>query len=193
MSDTHFVLLPESPWAGPTAFLQGGPDLDLHRGVPVAPPSERLRYELRVDKHAPHPREFPPLDLHDPGNGQLLISEKLQQVFKDSGVSNLQLFSAEVRYALTGEILHYQVANILGMVKALDTAEAECQLDDDGFLEGFTTLRLATDNIAGFDLFRMYESFHTIIVSSRVKQALEAHSISGIRLLKDTEWQPGML
>lgn len=193
MTDRHYILLPESEWAGPVPFLMSGPDLDLHRGVPVSLPTEVLRYELRVDKQAKDPKDFPPLDLHDPGNGQLLMSEKLLKTFHDCGVDNLQLLSAEVRFAHSGLTLNYQIGNIIGLVKALDVGASECQVDEDGFVEGFSTLRLSEDRIAGQDLFRMYESFHTIIVSSRVKDALEAQSITGMQFLRDEDWLPGML
>jgi hypothetical protein len=178
MSDTHYVLLPRTPWAGPTAFQVGGPEIDLHRGTAVDTPGEPMRYELRVDEKADNPQEFRPLDLHDPGKGP---------------VESLQFCPAQVTYAPTGEAVDYQIANIVGTVSALDQEASDCEIDEDGFVETFFTLRLDPARVADHDLFRMYESFHTIIISRRVREALEAAKITGVQLLSQDEWQPGML
>lgn len=193
MTDTHFVLLPRTPWAGPSPVLRDGPDTDLHRGVPVDPPTQKLRYELQVDKKADKPLAYPPLDLHDAGKGQLLMSPKLVKYFNDLSVDNMQYIPAEATCLPSGEVLPYDLGNILGLVKALDVEASDCQVDEDGFVETFFSLRLNKLQIESFDLFRMYESFHTIIVSRRVREALEVAEITGIQFLADTEWQPGML
>jgi hypothetical protein len=193
MSDTHYVLLPRTPWAGPTAFQVGGPEIDLHRGTAVDTPGEPMRYELRVDEKADNPQEFRPLDLHDPGKGQLLMSPKLIDCLKAVPVESLQFFPAQVTYAPTGEAVDYQIANIVGTVSALDQEASDCEIDEDGFVETFFTLRLDPARVADHDLFRMYESFHTIIISRRVREALEAAKITGVQLLSQDEWQPGML
>jgi len=193
VTDTHFVLLPQTPWAGPAPILRDGPDIDLHRGVPVEPPTQKLRYELRVDKSVDNPVEYQPLDLHDPGNGQLLMSPKVVKCLADLGVDNVQYIPAEATYVPTGAVLPYELGNILGLVKALDVEASDCQVDEDGFVETFFSLRLNKAEIESFDLFRMYESFHTIIVSRRVREALEAAGVTGVLFFADTEWQPGML
>jgi hypothetical protein len=108
-------------------------------------------------------------------------------------VDNLQLVPVDVVYTANGATPEYKIANILGVIKALDTAKSECTVDDDGYVENFSTLRFAEKQIAGHRFFRMYESFHTLVISEAVKEALEADKITGIRILKDEEWEPGML
>lgn len=193
MADSHFVLLPQTPWAGPAAFLVSGPELDLHRGVALDPPEEPFCYELRVDPKAEEPSQFPPLDLHYAGKGHLLMSEKMVRCLKSSGVDNVQFFDCEVVYIVTGETKQYQVANIVGLVKALDADKSDCEVNEDGIVESFFTLRLDKERIAPLDLFRMYESFHTIIVSKRVKENLESQSVTGLLFVTEEEWTPGML
>lgn len=193
MTDSHYVLLPQSPWAGPTASQIAGPEVDLHRGVPAKEPTAPFVYELRVDDAADDPAEFPPLDLHHAGDGHLLVTPKLVECLKTAGVENLQTFPAQVTYAATGATVDYRTANIVGLVSALDTDASQCEVDENGLVEVFYTLRLRADKLAGLDLFRLHESFHTIIVSRRVKEALESASITGLLLLTQEEWQPGML
>jgi hypothetical protein len=193
MTERHYVLLPTPAWAGPNGFLTQGPKTDMHRGVKVDPALGPFRYELRVDAKAKKPLEFPPLDLHHPGKGQLLMSPKMLSSLKRAGVDNLQLFPVDVVYTATGATPEYKIVNILGVIKALDTASSECKVDEDGFVENFTTLRFAEKQIAGHRFFRMYESFHTLVISEAVKNALEEDQITGITILKDEEWEPGML
>jgi hypothetical protein len=189
----YVALLPRTPWQGPSASPVDASGLDLHRGVLVEPPSGVLRYELRVEPKAERPRDFPPLDVHDAGDGHLLMSERMVECLRTAGVDNIQFLPGEAVYMPTTETLSYQVGNIIGLVQALDVAASDCVVDDDGFVEMFYTLRLDEDRIAALDLFRMYESFHTIIVSGRVKRALEAHGITGIQFMSEEDWEPGTI
>lgn len=173
--------------------MRSGPDIDLHRGVHVEPPKQKIHYELRVDDKVDNPLEYPPLDLHDAGRGQLLMSPKLVTCLNDLAVDNVQYIPAEAVYVPSRAVVPYQLGNILGLVKALDVAASDCEVDEDGFVETFFSLRLNKAQIESLDLFRMYESFHTIIVSRRVRDALEAADVTGARFLADQEWQPGML
>jgi hypothetical protein len=157
------------------------------------PPEGVLQYELRVDAQAQDPSQFPPLDLHDAGKGHLLMSDKLVVCLENLGVDNIQFFPGEALYLPSGETRRYQVANIIGLVEALDVDASDCEVDEDGFVENFYSLRLDADKIAPYDLFRLYESFHTIVVSKRVKEGLESQSVSGVRFVTETEWEPGML
>ena len=193
MTTQHHVLLPRTPWAGPSAFQIRGEEAYIHRGRMIDPPLTGLAYELRVDDHAKDLHAFPPLDLHDAGKGHLLMSSKLIACLKQLPVANLQLFPAAVVYLPTGQEVDYQVVNILGLVSALDTNASDCQLDDDGFVEGFDTLVLDEKRAGDHDLFRLYESFHTIVVSQRLRDCLEEAAITGMQLLRQDEWRPGML
>lgn len=193
MSGNHYILLPETPWAGPSGFQVDGPRLILYRGVWVSPPNERLRYELRVDGKAKDPTAFPPLDLMEASDGHLLVSPGLEECLSNAGVANVQYFDAEVTYRPTGTLVPYRVANILGLVAAFDRQASECELSEDGEVIDFLTLRLDEVNADGHDLFRLYESFQTIIVSERVKACLEAARVTGLRVIAPEQWIPGML
>ncbi len=193
MTDKHLVLLPRTPWAGPAAFQIAGPETDLHRGREMDPPDTPYRYELRVDNKADDPTNFPPLDLHDAGKGHLLMSNRLVDCLDSIHVDNLQYFLAEVVDLQTGGILQYQTANIIGLVSALDIAASVCRIDEDGFVEDFSTLVLDPAKTLDRDLFRLYESFHTIIISKRVADALKKAGITGAMILPQEEWRPGML
>lgn len=193
MSAKYFIMLPESAWAGPTAFKVAGPDTDLHRGERVDQPDEPFEFDLRVDDHADDPSEFPPLDLHDPGKGRLLLSPRFKACLADAGITNVQYFPAKVVYAVTGETYRYDVANIVGLVSALDVEASDCFVDEDGNVETFDSLRLDETKLAGHDLARLYEEFHLIVISENVKKAIEDAALTGVTILKDEDWEPGML
>jgi hypothetical protein len=193
--NAHYIFLPSAPWAGPMPSLLKEQDkLDLHQGeVVYTSVEEPLRYELSVETNAEDPHLFPPLDLHDAGKGHLLMSDKLVKCLLNSGITNIQFFDAIVNYVPTGEVLKYKVANIIGLVQALDTDASDCEIDEDGFVECFWSLVLKNDNTLSLDFFRMYESFHTIIISKKIKEAIESENITGIKILSESEWEPGML
>ena len=115
--------------------MRSGPDIDLHRGVHVEPPKQKIHYELRVDDKVDNPLEYPPLDLHDAGRGQLLMSPKLVTCLNDLAVDNVQYIPAEAVYVPSRAVVPYQLGNILGLVKALDVAASDCEVDEDGFVE----------------------------------------------------------
>lgn len=121
------------------------------------------------------------------------MSPKLVKCFRAAGVDNIQFFPGEAIYLPSRDAYSYQVANIVGLVKALDVEDSDCEVDEDGFVEMFYTLRLDREAVEPFDLFRMFESFHTIIVSSRVRLMLESHGITGVRFVGEEDWEPGTL
>ena len=101
----------------------------------MEPPKQKIHYELRVDDKVDNPLEYPPLDLHDAGRGQLLMSPKLVTCLNDLAVDNVQYIPAEAVYVPSRAVVPYQLGNILGLVKALDVAASDCEVDEDGFME----------------------------------------------------------
>jgi hypothetical protein len=192
MSNKHYVLLRETAWAGPTAVQRNEEDWDFLSGTAVQTPPALPNYVLRVEKGV-NPKDYPPCDLHDATSGQLLMSPKLVTTLTDAGVTNLQYFDCQVVYEPTGQHVPYKLANIIGAVKALDVAASDCVVDEDGFVETFRTMKLDERQASGFDLFRLYEALPMVIISERLKHLLEAANITGIRIIEDTEWEPGLM
>lgn len=193
VGDDYFALLPRTPLLGPSASCMNARGLDLHRGTLMQPPKDVLRYELRVEPEATNPLTVLPLDLHEAERGHLLMSERMVRCLENAGITNIQFFPGEAIYLPTRAVLPYQVGNIVGLVRALDESAAECVTDEDGMVETFNGLRIDRRRVAGLELFRMYESFHTIIVSRRIREALESHHITGVWFMGEADWEPGTI
>ncbi len=184
--------MPLTPWAGPSTIQVDDEDRDFFNGSMVDSPEKTPKFILKVDKNAPNPEDFPICDLHEGPHGQLLFSQKLIDTLARVGVTNFQFFECEVTFERTGERIPYKLVNVLGVEKALDTKLSDCTVDEDGFVEAFETLRIDESKIEDFHLFRLYEAFPLIIISSSVKIALEAAGITGVKIISDSEWEPGM-
>jgi len=191
--DTHFVLLPTTDWARPRAYRVGGPDLNLMDGTLVDPPASPFQFELRADSEARDPAGWPLLDLYDEGHGRLLVSPGLVLALQEIGVDNVQLFSCETTCALTRARVEYHVANIVGLIKAVDLAKSTCDVDENGAVETVYRFRFDCPRISTFDIFRMWEARSIIVVSRRVKETLQVRGSTGMRFLRDVEWEPGLI
>jgi hypothetical protein len=193
MESQYFVMLARTPWAGPTAFRLHSFTFDLQNGRLEAAPEQPLRYELRLQSDAPAGASFPPCDLHNAGYGQLLMSPKMVSTLSAAGVDNIQYFDCEVTDAATGHRLEYKIANVVGALKALNVAASDCEVDEDGFVETFYSMRIDAQKARGQDMFRLFENLVMVIVSERIKKAVESANLTGVQFVADIDWQPGSL
>ncbi|UCC71419.1 MAG: hypothetical protein JSV86_13615 [Gemmatimonadota bacterium] len=193
MSDEYFIMLAEPRWAGPTAFRVAGSETRMNRGKRVREDLGLFEFELRVDEQASDPLAFPPLDLHDPAGGQPLFSRRLIEALREIGVSNIDYYPARVIYEPTGAELDYEVANVIGMVSGLDLDKSNVQVDDAGFVERVRRMVFDESQFEGQDLVRLREKKNLIVISRRVKERIEEKALTGIMIIRDEEWQPGMI
>ncbi|WP_426580317.1 imm11 family protein [Leptospira interrogans serovar Szwajizak] len=189
----HFVLLLETSWADSTPHQIDPEYRNFFRGSHVKLHEKLPQFVLRVEKQNQNTKEFSHCDLLEAAHGQLLMSLKLLETLINIDIKNLQLFDCQVTFEPTGQELPYKLVNIVGVAKALDLQKSNCTIDENGFVETFTTLRLNESAIKDLDLFRLFERLPLIIISDRVKQAIEQAGITGVRIINDTEWEPGML
>ena len=152
-----------------------------------------LAFELRVDQKADQPLEFPPLDWHDPAGGQPLFSSRMVQTLSRYGVDNIDYYPATVRYLPTEGLLDYAVANVIGLVEGLDHAASTLIRSSRGRIIGIEALRLDASRCQGLKLFRLREQPDTLVVSAELAQRLNDAGLTGLLLLRDHEWQPGMI
>ena len=187
-----YLLIFNTPWAGPVARRISGPDMDLSLGKPASfPDVEPFEYVLKVQK-GQDPQKFPPLDYHLKG-GQPLFSAHLRKALAKAGIDNIQYFPAKVTYEPTGQACDYQVANVLGVAKALDVKASGCTFSPySGAVSDFQRIVLDEDKIQHLEFFRLYESLGFIIISKRVAEILKDANISAPLIIEPSEWQPGM-
>ena len=121
----------------------------------------------------------------------LLFSSRLRQVLASLSVDNIQYFPAVVRNPIDGtKTDDYQMANIIGRVSCLDRQKSivEIEAEDDDVVSFVDVLVIDEVKANGFDLFRLHEEPEMIIASERVKQACEAHQITGVQFFAPPDY-----
>ncbi|PKG84087.1 hypothetical protein CXF85_09205 [Colwellia sp. 75C3] len=98
------------------------------------------------------------------------------------GIDNLAIYDAVLRSWPDGEVEHkdYKAFNIIGLVKAAgpETEFATESRDGDASI---TKLQADTSAIKGLYMFRLAESWDTIVVHEKVKNHLESKSFIGLK------------
>lgn len=192
MSTDFFVMMHEAPWAGPAAFRIDGPEISLGRGRRLEEDPGAFAFELRVDPGA-DPAEFPPLDLHYPPPALPLFSKRMKTVLAAAGVDNIDYYPATVTYQPTGGALAYELANVIGVAEGVDRERSTFEASETGVIEVFSKLALDESKFRGRHMTRLYELLRLLIVSRRVKDAIETAGLTGILIVSDDEWEPGMI
>jgi hypothetical protein len=191
MKTKHHILTFETPWAGPTPFQLDEELRNFRHGEVVNSPKGQPVFELRVDNGADY-RQFPPCDLHRAEKGQLLLTKRVINVLDDFKIK-YQSFDCTVNFKPTNEMLDYKLVNLIGNVKALDVDQSECEVDEEGLVETFYTLRLDESKLENIHMSRLFECFSLILISEQVKSALVDRNFTGIQIMEDHEWQPGII
>lgn len=126
-----------------------------------------------------------------PGVPGLLISSRLRGVLEQCGVDNIQYFPVNMRLS-DGTILfnEYSIANIIGRVSCIDFTQSDIVADDGPplVIDSIDHLVLKQDNTHELDVFRLGEFFVAIIVSSRVKDAIQRSGVSGVEFYAIDEY-----
>jgi hypothetical protein len=98
------------------------------------------------------------------------------------GIDNLAIYDAVLRSLPDGEVEHknYKAFNIIGLVKAAgpETEFATESRDGDASIE---KLQADTSAIKGLYMFRLAESWDTIVVHEKVKNHLESKNFIGLK------------
>jgi hypothetical protein len=120
----------------------------------------------------------------------LLFSSRLRQALASVALDNIQYFPVIVRNPLDGtETDDYHIANIVGRVSCVDRENSVLEMDDeDEVVEFVDVLAIDEAKTNGFDLFRLHEEPAMIIASDRVKEACEAHRITGVQFFDPREY-----
>jgi|GEM_PF-5480116 len=193
MSDNKFfIMLTDTPWAGPTAKVVKGPDIMVNDGVYLENAKEGYEIHLSVDEKAEDANEFPPCDIHGPGRS-LMFSKRFIEILISLGVDNIQYFDADVTYLPTGAKYSYKVSNIVGVVSGLDMDQAEVFLSPRGNVIEIDRMKLDEDKLKGHKMVRLQESVSLIIVHESIKKAVEDAGLTGFLFISDDEYEPGLI
>lgn len=128
------------------------------------------------------------LEMSDFYPGATLMSKRLVETLKSSGVDNLQTFTAEIKNSETGEIINdFVVVNVVGMVSC-----ANVEASDTTPLAGvnyFHDLVIDPGRTSGLLMFRLAESLMDIIVTEKVAKAIQEGSFRDV-ILKPLQEDP---
>jgi hypothetical protein len=193
MSENYFIMLHEPAWAGPVARRTSQWDQVLNLGEELAEDPGLFEFQLEVDANAPDPKQFPPLDWHDPEKGHTLFSKRMRDLLQELGVDNIDYYPTRMIYPVTGETCDHQVANIIGSVHFLDTSLSDFVEDEDGFIEEIFNMVFDESKAHGLKFFRLYELENLIVVHKTVKEGIENAELTGMKFLKDSDWEPGII
>ena len=116
-----------------------------------------------------------------------MFSERLIEVLERAGVDNLVTFGAEVEDTAGRVHTNYKAVNIVGTVSCADLARSELSSRGKPPLMNFRTLVLDESRAEGRPLFRLAESTRIILIDEKVKTAVEAAGLIGVRLLSIDE------
>jgi hypothetical protein len=112
-----------------------------------------------------------------------LMSAKMIDVLKKSGVDNLETYPAKLVDSTNERAYDYFAVNIIGMVAAADLGKSDWEnLDGEAKIDtAFTSLVVKPETARGLPIFRLAESTGTILVHERIKSALEAGGFKTLR------------
>jgi hypothetical protein len=112
------------------------------------------------------------LEMNDFYPDRDVMSKRLVATLQSSGVDNLQIFPAEIKHNLTGEIIDdFVVVNIIGMVSCADLSKSDAAILAD--VKYFHKLTIDPNKTGGALMFRLAESRIDVVVAEQVAKAIE--------------------
>jgi len=122
-----------------------------------------------------------------------LFSDELIAVLERAGVDNLDLFPAVLRRGRkekTTEYTNYKAVAIMGAIACLDKRSGKVDLGDgSGLLEGgVDKMYIDERKTDGLLMFRPRPGVGAVLVHERVKRAIEAAKLPGLRFYDPAEW-----
>jgi hypothetical protein len=111
-----------------------------------------------------------------------IFSTRLIEVLKGVGVKNMDLYQVALHHPTLGKTYtDYRAVNIIGRIACADLKQSQYLPDHEAPLMKFEKLVLDEAKTLGVPMFRLAESTLYILVSEKVKQAVEAAELRGVR------------
>ncbi len=146
---------------------EGNVSQTLINGRPVKTDKLVLPWPFSLRHERPEP-----LQMSDYYPHVKLMSNRLVEALKSSGVDNIELFEAQiVNEAGGGKISGYQVVNVLGLVSAADPRASKSRPLAN--VRSFQKLVLDESRTRGLLLFRLAESLTDIIIAEKVAKRVQ--------------------
>lgn len=111
-----------------------------------------------------------------------LVSNRLAEALRKTGVDNFQLFDTEITDPRTGVVYRdYKAINIIGAVSCADLDASEYEPSKAPRID-FTKLVIDESRAKGFHMFRLAESLRYILISQKVRDVLVSMPLIGMRI-----------
>jgi hypothetical protein len=121
----------------------------------------------------------------------IIITRPVMQALLDSGVQNLDIYSARISHPESGfETTDYVAANLIGLVSAVD-------LKKSNVVGGSSDLRLDTDldgfvvdpaRVRGALMFRLAENTSAVLVHESLRKPLDKASQGLLQFIEPSNW-----
>jgi hypothetical protein len=117
------------------------------------------------------------------GNSTPACSDKMIKILESAGIDNFELFDIVLKNPVT-EKLHdnYKMLNILGLLQAVDMKKSTYDPRSEMFLIEFDEIVIDSKKAKGQDMFRLAENARHIIISEKIKDALDKADLLGIEI-----------
>lgn len=147
--------------------LEANEDVTLILGTIINEDELILPYPFTIRVNPRHGLEMD--DFYPDRN---IMSKRLVTTLQSSGVDNLQIFPAEIKHNITGEVIHdFVVVNVIGMVSCADLSKSDATpLADVNY---FHKLAIDANKTRGALMFRLAESRIDVIVAEQVAKNIE--------------------
>jgi hypothetical protein len=119
-----------------------------------------------------------------------VMSAKLAETLKMSGVDNVIFYPALLTNTETGETYKYVAFNVVGSVAAADLENSEWESFDGNLVAdvSFTGFALDESKTAGMLLFRLAENINCLLVHHSVRDHVLTAGIDTLRFIPPDEW-----
>lgn len=113
-----------------------------------------------------------------------VFSQRFVEVLKSAGVRNMDIYDAVVIDRERGrKYANYKAVNFIGRLSCADMEKSVVIPGFERPLMKFKRLVIDEERTMGLPLFRLAESVGFILVSERVKQAIESAKLIGVRVV----------
>lgn len=136
------------------------------------------------------PNEVMTDNLVAPGFQGLLIKKELKETFENLKLDNIQYFQTKLINEKTRDIIEdYYIANVVGAFECVDYDKSDLTFWDDGdieFVESFVFKDIGDKHPP--EIFRLSSFLPLIIITDRIKDALDKKGFTGFKFYKPEDY-----
>jgi hypothetical protein len=119
----------------------------------------------------------------------LVVSSAMRAALESTGADNIEYFKAELQLEYSEQVMRgYWVANVIGLVACVDPLESNCEGDSVGDGSRLLDFQIDPTQVYGLSLFRLAEDNQLVVISARIKAALQAARLQGLVFQETAEY-----